>query len=427
MNKEKMLIVDDSAFARLKLNKLFLNIFDIIMAENGEDALKIILELEDEISIVITDYNMPGMDGCTLIEEIKKYKQFENLPIILISDEKAVQLKALQMGAWDFVAKGTEDEIILARIKNVLERRHAYKYARNLHVTDKVLRSVVNNLNNAVFEYDVEQDHIFLFGNLLSKYTNCNNIYKFMEKIGQGKIVLPIEIIDSYNRLTLDNRFESLEIKLDTIIEGKSRWNKITCYAEFDYEGKLAYVSGLMSDINDIKEELIDTQYKAETDGLTGLLNRVTFESIVDNKLNLSDSNDAFISLDIDNFKFVNDNFGHDFGDLVLKKVADDITGTFRSLDSASRIGGDEFAIYVDNIHSVETLRRKLSILNKAINMPIYVNGDDFSVTVSIGAIFLNKDKKSDFETIYKEADNALYTSKHRGKNQITLREHKFY
>ena len=155
--------------------------------------------------------------------------------------------------------------------------------------------------------------------------------------------------------------------------------------------------------------------YEAEHDKLTGLYNRTGYYSIYRN-LNLNEL--AYILIDVDKFKKVNDEYGHNVGDDVLKKVAETLENVFKSDCYVFRIGGDEFAVLSKgaNEKSIITIRqnvRDISFFLQDLNSTVP------PVTLSIGVAFGNKN--DDTDTLFKKADIALYTTKNNGRNGITF------
>lgn len=150
--------------------------------------------------------------------------------------------------------------------------------------------------------------------------------------------------------------------------------------------------------------------YEATHDELTGLCNRKLFDMKRDS-LEIEDG--ALMLIDIDDFKTVNDTFGHDAGDKVLKKVANALSHSFRHEDYTCRIGGDEFAVIMAHMnkdlkHIVENK------INQVINK-IDVEDGLPKITVSVGAAFAEDADKD--EDIFLKADKALYRTKDNGKN----------
>ncbi len=158
---------------------------------------------------------------------------------------------------------------------------------------------------------------------------------------------------------------------------------------------------------------------KAQTDALTGLLNREAAVGQITQFLSTEGCNHChtLMMIDLDNFKGINDNFGHFEGDKALRISASKIKAVFRSIDIVGRLGGDEFIVLMKHTSAKSVVRRKAWELLAALE---YITSDgDISVTVtgSVGITAYNGDGKT-FETLYKEADEALYRAKLDGKNR---------
>jgi diguanylate cyclase (GGDEF)-like protein/PAS domain S-box-containing protein len=164
-------------------------------------------------------------------------------------------------------------------------------------------------------------------------------------------------------------------------------------------------------------------EYRAHYDALTGLPNRVLFRDRVVNGLAQAHRNHrglAMMYLDLDHFKLVNDGLGHSFGDALLAAVASRLQKSLRASDTISRIGGDEFAILInDSIDSnaVASIARKLL---DTLAEPFRIDDHDLYVTASIG-ISLYPSDGADVETLVKCADAAMYRAKELGRNQAQL------
>lgn len=157
-------------------------------------------------------------------------------------------------------------------------------------------------------------------------------------------------------------------------------------------------------------------QALAERDYLTGLYARRYIDRYIDQAVARKEGGIFFI-LDVDNFKQVNDQYGHDIGDQVLKQIAACITEKLKTEGIAARWGGEEFAIYLPESknNTVETFLESLLMSIPEITEP--------SVTVSIGGIHWESDTECDFKKLFKEADYALYQAKEEGKNRLISRD----
>ncbi|MDO6827186.1 cache domain-containing protein [Poseidonibacter sp. 1_MG-2023] len=160
-------------------------------------------------------------------------------------------------------------------------------------------------------------------------------------------------------------------------------------------------------------------------DPLTNLYNRRYFESIIDELMSLSireEESLCLIMLDIDKFKNINDNYGHDIGDEVLKKLADNLLSRLRQSDVITRIGGEEFAIVfpktsIDGAYKTsEKIRKAVEKLEIKIKENILI-----SFTVSIGIAIFDKNIDKDVHSILKRADIALYQAKDTGRNKVVV------
>ena len=161
----------------------------------------------------------------------------------------------------------------------------------------------------------------------------------------------------------------------------------------------------------DISEEKL-MKYEAEHDALTGVLNRGGFDQILNSSI--KEKRDfALILIDIDEFKDVNDNYGHAVGDIVLKKISKMLGEQFRSLDYICRIGGDEFAVIMMDVRKDfgNKIINKIDEINELLSSS---TNDIPLVSLSVGTAFMDKGSSSD--SLFKDADNALYYVKKHGK-----------
>ena len=169
---------------------------------------------------------------------------------------------------------------------------------------------------------------------------------------------------------------------------------------------------------------------KAHVDQLTGVLNKRAFEVQVDSILEGLEGDERFamMLIDIDDFKTVNDTFGHAYGDKVLAGVGDSLRATFRSEDALGRVGGDEFCVFMrvkgtmDDEERSRLVHRKCIELCTALRTKETVGDREHRGSASVGVSLYPTDG-STFEALYRAADRALYTSKGRGKDSYTIYE----
>ncbi len=165
---------------------------------------------------------------------------------------------------------------------------------------------------------------------------------------------------------------------------------------------------------------------QAQTDPLTSLLNRrgfmVSFNLLM--PLSTRRKHDlCLLIMDLDRFKSINDNFGHDIGDIVIIQCAKTIKSMLRNIDSLARLGGEEFMVLLPNTSLSEAQvganRIKASIESLEINPVTHIN---IKLTISIGITHLSQNRTS-FDDLYKTADEALYEAKNNGRNCVVVKE----
>jgi len=220
----------------------------------------------------------------------------------------------------------------------------------------------------------------------------------------------------------------------DALLKGYNSKNKMTtCRVQMIRRGEIHWVDiigialkseddnvysiVLVRDIEDeIKrgQELRDAQEKAERDPMTGLYNKGAFAGKLSRSIK---NNAAVLIIDIDHFKDVNDTYGHSVGDETIKFIANALKESVRSSDYVARVGGDEFAIIMENLRGED---KKKPIANKLKNLMKYIKVHDDSipdVTLSIGVAMVNPEIHKTADDVYKDADSALYKVKENGRN----------
>lgn len=191
-----------------------------------------------------------------------------------------------------------------------------------------------------------------------------------------------------------------------------------------DEKGRIANYIAIFADISTRKQAEERLRFLATHDPLTGLPNRELFRDRLDQALararraKISQPEKwklAVFLLDLDNFKEINDTFGHGWGDRVLQSVADRLQSCVRKSDSVSRLGGDEFTILLEGIANKEGCTLVANKILHAISQPLELGGQVFQLSTSIG-ISIYPDHGEDSETLVKHADVAMYRAKqHKG------------
>lgn len=197
--------------------------------------------------------------------------------------------------------------------------------------------------------------------------------------------------------------------------DGVERWIRITAAARGSH-GRSEILFGMKQDITDDRMRWDLLRAQAECDPLTGIANRTPFQRFLDPppKEPATDLIGTLILLDIDDFKRINDRWGHAAGDACLVNFAEQLRRTFVAAHLVSRIGGDEFAVLLPPSVSQRQAKAKLQSLTARLLRPIQWNGDPLTLTVSAGFAFASGDDSYDAQMLFNTADEALYCAKKR-------------
>lgn len=230
-----------------------------------------------------------------------------------------------------------------------------------------------------------------------------------------------------HEKFSLENlvdAFESMHKEVQCEYRLKNResdpiWVLSVARLIFDPDSKDLKAIIYVRNIHQRKMEELALQRMASYDGMTGVYNKDTMMQMIHTFLNRCDDpvDCAFVMVDVDDFKGINDNYGHPAGDQVLVRVAELLRQYFGDNEITARIGGDEFAVFIPNVTDKEHILYKLDTLRTQISEIKINNNHIMDITGSIGIAFCGTD--SSFDELYTKADNALYRSKKNGKNQV--------
>jgi putative two-component system response regulator len=204
--------------------------------------------------------------------------------------------------------------------------------------------------------------------------------------------------------------------------QGKYLWNKLRATAIQDENGRPVRVVAFITDIHELKQAAISMKERADRDGLTKLFNKMSGQRLVRDYLATRGTHEvaALLILDLDNFKTVNDTYGHMYGDAVLTQAAMTLQKMFRSQDIISRIGGDEFMVLVKAVPDAHILQTRCELLVEAFREMFGKLMPDLDVSCSIG-VAMCPDHGVGYTELFRHADMALYRSKQKGKNQYKI------
>ncbi|WP_373262972.1 transporter substrate-binding domain-containing diguanylate cyclase [Hungatella hathewayi] len=203
---------------------------------------------------------------------------------------------------------------------------------------------------------------------------------------------------------------------------GNVRWLKVISKMVLDTTGRPWYAVGKLIDIQMEREIKTQLEAKAQRDSLTGVYNSATSHQLISQVLAEEDRNGtgALIIMDIDYFKQINDYLGHYTGDQVLEETAEILQACFRTDDIVGRLGGDEFVVFMKAVSDPEIVKQRCcEVLDRVKDVTMEKHGKE--VTLSIGAAMAGGE--TDYDVLYRKADQALYQIKKHGRSGVLVME----
>lgn len=259
-----------------------------------------------------------------------------------------------------------------------------------------------------------------LYNEIIDKVSYTQLIQEFI-----NKVVHPddreqyLEIMQCSNFIeSLENGIDRLGCEFRRIVDqNKMMWMQLNVYLFRSPLTSHIYALLAIKNIDDQKKQELLLLRASRLDQLTNMYNKTVSEALVRENLAEADESEicAFVILDVDDFKQVNDQRGHQEGDQVLVRLADIMSHTFRKSDVIGRFGGDEFIIFLQNVGSVEQVKLRMEDLYRQLREDIHVGAISCSAGVAIAQ------GKVDYEQIFTDADTALYHAKAAGKNQYNI------
>lgn len=310
------------------------------------------------------------------------------------------------------------------------ELKESYKVRLS---SEEILRIAASHSNALVFEYHIR-------GQLLIRKTEEENLL-FSEEIIHNvpDSILQKGILDKESEALFIDAFtkireeEKVSVTVKVVSEQQHFWYQILMNNIYDESHQIINTVGAVSDITELKqkEEMVqeekrrkeEFQEKAERDGLTGLYNGSTANEKINQFLHspqAAQGKHILVFMDLDNFKKINDTFGHQFGNQVLIDIAQILTHKFRHDDIIVRFGGDEFAVFLKNTMGFEKLEHVFEELIHLCNITYEKDGKKVSISASFG-ISVAPDHGTSFEELSDKADQMLYEVKRSHKNGFRL------
>lgn len=252
---------------------------------------------------------------------------------------------------------------------------------------------------------------------------------KWLEFLGLKREDIKENVTDWSQRIHPEDRIMTQKVVAQTIKDSKpyviefrmrhrdGQWVWIEgsgAVVERDNDGQPLRLAGTHKNISFRKQAAEEMSFLAHNDALTKLPNRIFLKTKLEEFLQIPSQDLAFLFLDLDYFKNINDVYGHTFGDKVIQDVALRFKKAIGEQDFIARVGGDEFVILTPKVLHVEQLCRDLA---SSIELPFHIDDETFSLGVSIGIAISPQDGQT-FEALFKNADTAMYVAKNSGKNR---------
>jgi diguanylate cyclase (GGDEF)-like protein len=415
----------------------------ILIIENQEEKSDIlkrrlvmegytVLEVDEEIllleqlkthsvDLILLDLNIQKMDGYKTLETLKKEEASQHIPVIIFSTFNEIDQTAqfIELGVDDYLIKPLNPILLRARINNCLEKKRLYEkeYYLRLKIASaqKTLETAIESIDYGFVLFD-EKGRCTLTNNAFRSLYPWTHLYPsltyslFLKHCAREKIyTIPNP------KQWMKDRLKQISLSKSTAIEkyGDNCWIEITSHLTTNNNYLFIH-----KDITNKYLEEKQLSYLAHHDPLTGLANRKLFnESLLYLSDPLQKNNFAVFYMDLDGFKKVNDTYGHEFGDQLLKHVATQLTNIFRTNDIIARMGGDEFAIILTNIKNSVDVERIAQRTLTEINSSFEKEGKIARFGISIGIALFPVDATTP-EEIVKCADIAMYNAKNAGKGQ---------
>ena len=232
-----------------------------------------------------------------------------------------------------------------------------------------------------------------------------------------------LAIAQNHGVRNFTNLAEAIEASRPCLAFNLTGDDSVTAYTESQL-GNANIIGGfqarfLWNLLTRLKQTNEQVTYLAHHDTLTSLPNRILFYDRLNQAITRGRREkelSAVLFLDLDGFKLINDTFGHDVGDVLLREAAKRIVGCVRESDTVARMGGDEFTVILSNVRTPDNIKQVANKIVEAIARPFVLNGKECSVSISIG-ISLHPDNGETAAQLVKIADAAMYLAKHSGKN----------
>ncbi|WP_249679347.1 putative bifunctional diguanylate cyclase/phosphodiesterase [Pseudomonas abieticivorans] len=419
-----LLVVDDYPENLISMRALLeRQDWRVVTAASGVEALGMLLE--HEVDLVLLDVQMPGMDGFEVARLMRGSQRTRLTPIIFLTANEQSQasvLKGYANGAVDYLFKPFDPQILRPKVQALLEqqrnRRDLQRLSRDLESARAFNASVLENAAEGILVVD-EMGNINFANPAISRLLNTPiselqgaELLSFIHKPALSQW----RDSDFYRAYATRDTYRVHDALMRTA-SGQQLPVALSCAPLSGEQRAMVVTVQDMSVVRNLHQQL---EYQAVTDPLTGLLNRRGFYQTVESALvrnERSDKSQALLYLDLDGFKRINDQHGHDAGDRVLRWVAEQLKDCLRSYDIVARMGGDEFTALLDTLEYPEQAAKVAEKLIERVSMCQKIDGLEVTLGVSIG-IATYPECGSTLDGLLRAADIAMYAAKQAGRQQ---------
>ena len=386
----------DERFYHLVGKKSGFSVTDLLHPDDVGTFLKALTYIEEE-------------PQCMLVRFLTDMDTYRCVYMKISYDGKVIRgVRYFEMEITDIMA-------ITERYKSVSEQIEKYRSFMSLH-------------DGVFFEYSYETDCIqfYEYFNGQSRRMYYRNLTETEAELKRSS-KLSDEQKDEFFSLAemIHKRIESFKISFDAEVLAEFMEDvRFECNCALLYRDDVHYkMIGLCHPIGKLKstQPYYMSEYAIDTG--SGLLNKKAIQEYALEHIHSGKKTGYFVLLDVDDFKLVNDRFGHMFGDEVLSKCAEIFRSVTRTRGMVGRFGGDEFMLVLDNVPNEEDLRRIFKVIDKHAKWA-FSEKEGFNISFSIGVAKFPDDGTT-YEELLKKADKCLYIAKDKGKNRyIIYREH---
>ncbi len=392
-------------------NNGFFQLFGYTREEYEEIGEKARLNLfnSDDFMNIITKINSDIAPGEIMKFECRINKKDGTQPWVLITARKPHNAQK-------------DDQRLVCSIVDINDLKNLQMQLQK----EKVRYEIVEELSdNILFNYDVAGDVFEASAKILRSLGTRTRFDNAIENITYGDMIDHRDVptfIGALSNALSGQRRNSFDARIINN-RGDGVWHRINFTVIYDEAGNATQFIGTLTDIDKEKKEKSRLIFQAETDQLTGFLNKISTALKINEIMRDEEKEGALFLFDIDDFKKLNDTYGHHVGDMFLKEFTSKLSLSFRTSDILGRVGGEEFVLYLsgvgDNFHYIEEKAQQILNICSSIHIDA---APDRSFSCSIGIARFPNDGKT-YTDLYEKADEAMYYVKKNGKNNYAFVE----